>query len=117
MTRMSSVSIAVLFAVLSAGAVVWGSYRAEVTRAHAAASEGAKTAATSFGPIEYAETGSGMPLLSIHGAGGGFDQGIVNAKELVGDQFRITSLKAIRSLGQPARVRWLGSLDQAPWRP
>ena len=41
------------------------------------------------GPIEYADMGTGIPLLSIHGAGGGFDQGLANAAELAGDGFRI----------------------------
>jgi pimeloyl-ACP methyl ester carboxylesterase len=40
-------------------------------------------------PIEYGEQGVGIPLLSIHGAGGGFDQGLANAAELAGDGFRI----------------------------
>ncbi|HUH85456.1 MAG TPA: alpha/beta hydrolase [Stellaceae bacterium] len=44
---------------------------------------------TGAGPIEYAERGEGRPLLSIHGAGGGFDQGLANAAELVGDGFRV----------------------------
>jgi pimeloyl-ACP methyl ester carboxylesterase len=72
-----------------------------MTRARAAASEGARAATTSFGPIEFAETGSGMPLLSIHGAGGGFDQGILNAKELVGDAYRIIAPSRFGYLGTP----------------
>jgi 2-hydroxy-6-oxonona-2,4-dienedioate hydrolase len=40
-------------------------------------------------PIEYAESGTGLPLLSIHGAGGGFDQGLANAAEFVDEGFRI----------------------------
>jgi len=42
-----------------------------------------------IGPIEYADSGAGIPLLSIHGAGGGFDQGLANAADLVGEGFRI----------------------------
>src|SRR5215469_15745156 len=33
-------------------------------------------AQTRCGPIEYAEAGSGTSLLIVHGAGGGFDQGM-----------------------------------------
>jgi pimeloyl-ACP methyl ester carboxylesterase len=43
---------------------------------------------TNAGPIEYAEKGTGFPLLSIHGAGGGFDQGLANAAEFVDEGFR-----------------------------
>ncbi|TIT59554.1 MAG: alpha/beta hydrolase, partial [Mesorhizobium sp.] len=34
-------------------------------------------------------SGVGTPLLSIHGAGGGFDQGLANAANFVGEGFRI----------------------------
>jgi len=35
-----------------------------------------KTVETSFGTLEYAVMGQGEPILIVHGAGGGFDQGI-----------------------------------------
>lgn len=38
-----------------------------------------KVVDTSMGKIEYADVGQGIPILSIHGAGGGFDQGLINA--------------------------------------
>jgi pimeloyl-ACP methyl ester carboxylesterase len=37
---------------------------------------GSKMIRTSFGPIEYARLGDGYPILVIHGAFGGFDQGL-----------------------------------------
>jgi pimeloyl-ACP methyl ester carboxylesterase len=39
-------------------------------------SSGSTTIATSFGVLEFADRGSGDPLLAIHGTGGGFDQGL-----------------------------------------
>lgn len=39
-------------------------------------------AETAAGPIEYAEQGQGEPLLLIHGAGGGYDQGLLIARNL-----------------------------------
>jgi pimeloyl-ACP methyl ester carboxylesterase len=54
-----------------------------------AARRGSLVANTAAGPIEYAEKGAGSPLLSIHGAGGGFDQGLANAAEFVDEGFRI----------------------------
>jgi pimeloyl-ACP methyl ester carboxylesterase len=50
---------------------------------------GSAVLATDAGPIEYAERGAGLPLLTIHGAGGGFDQGMANAADLIGDGFRV----------------------------
>jgi 2-hydroxy-6-oxonona-2,4-dienedioate hydrolase len=73
---------------VAAGAVALA-YRHDLGRAHDALRRGSLVLATEAGPIEYGEQGSGMPLLSIHGAGGGFDQGLANAAELVGDGFRI----------------------------
>jgi pimeloyl-ACP methyl ester carboxylesterase len=57
----------------------------------AEAGRGSALIETAAGPIEYAVEGAGHPLLSIHGAGGGFDQGLANARELVGDGFRVVA--------------------------
>lgn len=40
------------------------------------------------GDIEYATGGSGVPVLVIHGAGGGFDQGRLLVDVLLGNEFR-----------------------------
>ncbi len=51
-------------------------FRKELGHAHDAASRGSRVADTDAGLIEYAEKGARIPLLSIHGAGVGFDQGL-----------------------------------------
>jgi 2-hydroxy-6-oxonona-2,4-dienedioate hydrolase len=66
-------------------------YKNELGRACEAARRGSLIANTGAGPIEYAEKGAGTPLLSIHGAGGGFDQGLANAAEFVDQCFRIVA--------------------------
>lgn len=58
---------ALLAATGIAGLVFWR-YRAELDSARRAASWSALIAATAAGPIEYAQEGIGMPLLSIDGA-------------------------------------------------
>jgi pimeloyl-ACP methyl ester carboxylesterase len=93
--------MAVLLALLAAGAFVLHSYSAEMSRARATVLSGARLAKTAAGPIEYGEIGSGVPLLSIHGAGGGFDQGLANAAELVGDGFRVIAPSRFGYLGTP----------------
>lgn len=70
------------------GATIWA-YERERGRAVDAARRGGSILQTEAGAIEYAETGAGAPLLSIHGAGGGYDQGLANAASLVGDAFRV----------------------------
>lgn len=66
-------------------------YRREIGHARAAASRDGTIVDLDVGPIEYAERGAGAPLLSIHGAGGGYDQGLDNAAALVGEGYRIVA--------------------------
>jgi 2-hydroxy-6-oxonona-2,4-dienedioate hydrolase len=58
------------------GAWIYRHYRRDL-RARLARLKGASLIAqTRCGPIEYAEEGSGASVLIVHGAGGGFDQGM-----------------------------------------
>lgn len=41
------------------------------------------------GPIEYARVGQGSPVLVLHGASGGWDQGLACARDLVGHGFQV----------------------------
>lgn len=50
---------------------------------------GSRIAETAAGQMEYANAGSGTPLLVIHGADGGYDQGLIIATALVGDGFQV----------------------------
>ena len=49
----------------------------------------ARLAETNCGPIEYATAGNGQPVLIVHGAGGGFDQGLAVARLLVEGGFQV----------------------------
>jgi 2-hydroxy-6-oxonona-2,4-dienedioate hydrolase len=49
---------------------------------------GSQVIATRHGPIEYTTWGEGPAVLVIHGAGGGYDQGISIARAFGGDGFR-----------------------------
>lgn len=65
-------------------------YRADLALAcERIASFGSQVAQTACGPIEYATTGDGIPVLELHGIFGGFDQGLVVARPILGDGFRI----------------------------
>ena len=47
---------------------------------------------TRRGPIEYAEAGSGPAVLVVHGAGGGFDQGMDFAEPIAKAGFRVVAM-------------------------
>lgn len=64
-------------------------YTRALAAARSAATQDSRIATTDMGSIEYAVRGTGIPLLSIHGAGGGFDQGLSNAATFVDDGLRI----------------------------
>ncbi|WP_051624690.1 alpha/beta fold hydrolase [Hyphomonas oceanitis] len=56
-------------------------------------------AETRHGPIEYASWGKGPPVLVVHGAGGGFDQGRILAQAIGGDGYRWISVSRFGYLG------------------
>jgi 2-hydroxy-6-oxonona-2,4-dienedioate hydrolase len=65
----------------------------------------AQVISTAYGPIQYADVGHGTPVLVIHGAGGGFDQGLFTAKGALGDDmadnYRIIAPSRFGYLGTP----------------
>jgi pimeloyl-ACP methyl ester carboxylesterase len=56
---------------------------------------------TSCGPIEYATAGNGPPVLVIHGAGGGFDQGLAFGADLAVAGFRVIAMSRFGYLRTP----------------
>lgn len=62
---------------------------------------GSQVVETRHGPIEYKIWGEGSPVLVIHGAGGGYDQGILIAHVYGGDGFRWISPSRFGYLRSP----------------
>jgi pimeloyl-ACP methyl ester carboxylesterase len=91
MRRTGGFLLATSVAVAGTAGVAFLLYKNELGRVRDAASRGSLVANLDVGLIEYTEKGAGISLLSIHGAGGGFDQGLANAAELVGEGFRIVA--------------------------
>ena len=56
---------------------------------------------TRCGPIEYAVAGNGPPVLFIHGAGGGFDQGLAFGADLAAAGFRVIAMSRFGYLRTP----------------
>lgn len=66
---------------------IYASYNREIVAARKRLLTGSNIINTTRGPIEYATYGQGPPVLVIHGAGGGYDQGLIFAKDMVGDKY------------------------------
>jgi len=86
-----SVLILLASATLAAGAYATGAYRTAITAAGTRVSSRSSVIETRAGSLEYAVAGRGPPLLMIHGAGGGFDQGLLFAHGLREAGFQIVA--------------------------
>jgi pimeloyl-ACP methyl ester carboxylesterase len=58
------------------GVLIGLSYRSDIRAARVRVSSGSQVVNTPCGLIEYADVGHGLPVLVVHGAAGGFDQGL-----------------------------------------
>jgi 2-hydroxy-6-oxonona-2,4-dienedioate hydrolase len=56
---------------------------------------------TRCGPIEYQEAGAGVPLLTVHGSGGGHDQGMAFAGNLAQHGIRVIAMSRFGYLRTP----------------
>ena len=94
--------IAAIVGVLVAAVVVGVFLAAEedVDRARGRLEERARIVSTPAGSLQYAISGRGAPVLVVHGAGGGFDQGLLIARHFGGEGFQWIS---------PSRFGYLGS--------
>ena len=77
------------------------SFQREIDTARLRVSTGSMLAATARGPIEYSQIGQGKPLLVVHGAGGGYDQGLLFARPLADRGFRVTAMSRFGYLRTP----------------
>jgi pimeloyl-ACP methyl ester carboxylesterase len=64
-------------------------------------SAGGRIAQTPCGPIEFASVGEGPVLLLVHGAGGGYDQGLDFAQDFARQGFRVVTMSRFGYLGTP----------------
>ncbi len=69
-------------ALSAAGLAAYARFRKEIGEIRDHLDQGSTIAETEFGDIEYADSGEGEPALVIHGAGGGYDQGLLIGRDL-----------------------------------
>ncbi len=92
-----------LLAAFGAGAAWIGyQYRKDITRARRRVASGSQVISTPCGPIEYADAGIGPAILFIHGAGGGFDQGLQIGGSLATRGYRVIVMSRFGYLRTPA---------------
>lgn len=75
-------------------------FRRSMARVAALLAGASRTAKTSFGTMEYGTLGEGAPVLVLHGAGGGFNQGLDMTAPLAGKGYRLVA---------PSRFGYFGS--------
>jgi pimeloyl-ACP methyl ester carboxylesterase len=90
--------ILVLFGIAVVGIFI--AFMRDLTDARARVTGHSEIVSTPHGTLEYATAGNGPPVLSIHGAGGGFDQALDMTGALAGRGYKIVA---------PSRFGYLGS--------
>jgi 2-hydroxy-6-oxonona-2,4-dienedioate hydrolase len=96
-------AVAILISLFVAGlfGLAYLSYRRDIRQARERISVGSRIVGTPCGPIEYTVAGGGPPVLVVHGAGGGYDQGMDFAKPLVQSGFRVIAMSRFGYLRTP----------------
>jgi pimeloyl-ACP methyl ester carboxylesterase len=99
-----ALSILVGLLVVGLSALIYISYRRDIQQARERVSAGSQIVQTPCGPIEYALAGDGPPVLVVHGAGGGYDQGLEIGEPLVNSGFRVIAMSRFGYLRTPLPI-------------
>ena len=80
---------------------IWWRFQTDIEAARARVAHGSALIETGCGPIEYQEAGAGVPLLSVHGSGGGYDQGMAFAAPLAKQGIKVIAMSRFGYLRTP----------------
>jgi pimeloyl-ACP methyl ester carboxylesterase len=100
MSRRTFVGLA-LAAVALLGTATVVAYQRDMAAAKSRVISGGSIVETACGPVEYAEVGAGPAVLVLHGAGGGYDQGILLGNVLLDENHRLIAPSRFGYLGSP----------------
>jgi 2-hydroxy-6-oxonona-2,4-dienedioate hydrolase len=89
---------------IALAASLYVSYRGDLAASRMAALAGSRVMQTAAGEIEYFVAGTGDPVLSIHGTGGGWDQGLAAAQGLVTLDYQVVAPSRFGYLRTPSRA-------------
>ena len=93
--------LGIVAAVVAGSTWVAAAYLRDIRAARQRVSIGSAVTETRCGPIEYAERGRGPPVLVVHGAGGGFDQGLLIGDRLIDHGYRVIAMSRFGYLRTP----------------
>ena len=100
MRRHRALTCALVVLGLFAGIIFWR-FTTDISIAHARVARESVVLQTRCGPIEYQEAGAGTPMLSVHGSGGGYDQGMAFARPLTRRGIRVITMSRFGYLRTP----------------
>ena len=81
--------------------LTYTSYQRDIREARERVATGSQIVQTPCGPIEYAVTGDGPPVLVVHGSGGGYDQGLDFGEPLARNGLRVIAMSRFGYLRTP----------------
>ena len=96
-----AVSAVLAMILLVAVFLIWWRFSHDMQLATARSAQDSVLVDTRCGPIEYQEAGSGVPLLLVHGSGGGHDQGMAFAGGLAQRGIRVIAMSRFGYLRTP----------------
>jgi len=80
---------------------IWWRFERDIRSASARSAQGSTMIATRCGPIEVQQAGAGVPLLVVHGSGGGHDQGMAFAGALAQKGIHVIAMSRFGYLRTP----------------
>jgi 2-hydroxy-6-oxonona-2,4-dienedioate hydrolase len=98
--RRPILTITTLLLVVGA-ALIWWRFTSDMTTARDRVARHSTVIDTPCGPMEYQEAGTGLPLLAVHGSGGGYDQGMAFAAPLAMRGIRVIAMSRFGYLRTP----------------
>jgi len=103
-SNLQKLLVIVTLELVALGAFVAWRFQTDIEQARARVAHGSTVVATPCGPIEYQKVGGGVPLLAIHGSGGGYDQGMAFAAPLAHRSIRLIAMSRFGYLRTPMPV-------------
>jgi pimeloyl-ACP methyl ester carboxylesterase len=101
LTLRRSVLLLATLVLVGAAVLIGWRFNRDMALARERAARGGVLLPTRCGPIEYQEAGAGVPLLVVHGSGGGHDQGMAFAKRLTQHGVRVIAMSRFGYLRTP----------------